>query len=118
MLIAVRNEQGRDLNTSSAVLTAIARAFRLTSAERSRLSTLVGLTTSSGSLVEDTEIHPTLVDLLTCSPSACAIAYDPWFNMPATTSLAREVFGLPERSVGSNLLWGRVISRANRGYRR
>jgi transcriptional regulator with XRE-family HTH domain len=87
-------EQGRDINPSPSVLNAIARTLRFSPAERAYLFTLAGLDEAQQSNPGSKHLHPTLAYLLSSGEAVCSIKYDCWFNVLASTPLARAVLGL------------------------
>jgi transcriptional regulator with XRE-family HTH domain len=87
-------EQGRDINPSPNVLYAIARTLHFSPAERAYLFMLAGVDESQSSDPASEYLHPTLEYLLSSGEAVCSIKYDRWFNVLASTPLARAVFGL------------------------
>jgi transcriptional regulator with XRE-family HTH domain len=97
-------EQGRDINASADVLKAIARALRLTEAERVHLFTLVGIEVQKG-FAGDGGVHPTIAYILDHTSQAFALLYDSWFNVLQSTRLATAMLGIePGHALESNLL--------------
>jgi transcriptional regulator with XRE-family HTH domain len=97
-------EQGRDINVSPDVLSAIARALRLNEAERVHLFTLVGIEVPKGG-AGDGGVHPTIAHILDDSSQAFALLYDSWFNVLRSTRLATATLGIaPGRALDSNML--------------
>jgi transcriptional regulator with XRE-family HTH domain len=87
-------EQGRDINPSPSVLYAIAQTLHFSSAERAYLFTLAGVDEPQPSNPTSKHVHPTLEYLLSNGEAVCSIKYDCWFNVLASTPLARVVLGL------------------------
>jgi transcriptional regulator with XRE-family HTH domain len=87
-------EQGRDVNPSPSVLNAIARELHFSLAERAYLFTLAGVDEPQRSKPTSKHVHPTLEYLLSSGEAGCSIKYDCWFNVLASTPLARAVLGL------------------------
>jgi transcriptional regulator with XRE-family HTH domain len=87
-------EQGRDINPSPSVLNAIAQTLRFSPAERAYLFTLAGVDVPQRSNPTSKHLHPTLEYLLSSGEAVCSIKYDCWFNVLASTPLARAVLGL------------------------
>jgi transcriptional regulator with XRE-family HTH domain len=87
-------EQGRDINPSPSVLYAIARTLHFSPAERAYLFTLAGVDESQPSNPASQYVHPTLEYLLSSGEAVCSIKYDCWFNVLASSPLARAVLGL------------------------
>lgn len=98
-------EQGRDINMSSEVLNAVARALRLTEAERVHLFTLVGKELRENPTADEA-LHPTIAHIFN-DHSAGLAAYlcDSWFNVLEATRLATSIFGIGAGpDLDSNLL--------------
>src|SRR5882757_6776867 len=102
-------EQGRRISVSRQVLASLARALRLTPAERAHLFTLAGLRVpsegSGRSDVDDTLRR--LVDALDPSP---AYVVNPWWDLLAYNRTYASLLGLPHQpryqpSPGPNTLW-------------
>jgi transcriptional regulator with XRE-family HTH domain len=89
-------EQGRDINPSPSVLNAIARTLNFSSAERAYLFTLGGVDVPQRYNPTPMHLHPTLEYLLASGEAVCSIKYDCWFNVLASTPLARAVLGLSD----------------------
>jgi transcriptional regulator with XRE-family HTH domain len=92
-------EQGRDINPSPSVLNAIALTLRFSPAERDYLFTLAGVDVRQRSNPASTHLHPTLEYLLSSGEAVCSVKYDCWFNVLASTPLARAVLGLADNRV-------------------
>jgi transcriptional regulator with XRE-family HTH domain len=115
-------EQGRDMNISADVLSAIARALSLTEAERVHLFTLVGLQVAENA-TGDGCLHPTIANIFNypsyancASSSWCALVYDSWFNVLQSTLLATAVFGIePGGNLESNVLYRLFGDSSQRG---
>jgi transcriptional regulator with XRE-family HTH domain len=87
-------EQGRKLNLSGDILSALARTMKLSNAEQTHLFTLAGVEVSEYVAARHEPIHPTIARLFGDSTGVCAIKYDAWFNVVAITSLASALFGI------------------------
>jgi transcriptional regulator with XRE-family HTH domain len=92
-------EQGRDINPSPSVLYAIARTLHFSPAERAYLFTLAGVEESQPANPTSQHAHPTLEYLLSSGEPVCSIKYDCWFNVLASSPLARAALGLADDHV-------------------
>ncbi|MBV8601461.1 MAG: helix-turn-helix domain-containing protein [Candidatus Eremiobacteraeota bacterium] len=99
-------EQGRELNVSTDVLNAIARALQLSEAERIHLFTLVGIEVAEEP-AEYEEIHPAIAHYFSDPGSrACALLLDGWFTTLRASPLAEATFTLrPGADLRSNVLY-------------
>ena len=102
----VRLEQGRSTNPSAQVLSALARALRLTTAEREHLFVLAGRAVPGPGVVSD---HvpagvQRLLDRLTGTPLS---VYDAAWNLITWNPLWAALFGDPpaSRGFGRNAVW-------------
>ncbi|MEV4222625.1 helix-turn-helix transcriptional regulator [Nonomuraea sp. NPDC049725] len=86
-------EQGRDINVSTEVLDAIARALRLSEPERVHLYLLAGLNPPRPGGGRDTEVSPELRHLLDAWMPRPAILRDRYWNLLAINDATRTVFG-------------------------
>ncbi|WP_345072852.1 helix-turn-helix transcriptional regulator [Phytohabitans flavus] len=91
-------EQGRDITVSAEVLDAVARALRLSEAERVHLYALAGLNAPRVRGTRDAAVPPELHDLLEGWAPRPAMLLDRYWNLLALNDTARAVFGLDEQS--------------------
>jgi transcriptional regulator with XRE-family HTH domain len=89
-------EQGRDINASPEVLDAVARALRLTGAERAHLHLLAGLNPPPVRGAGDPAVGPQTQRLLDAWAPRPALLLDRHWNMLATNAAARAVFAYGE----------------------
>ncbi|GAA3437087.1 helix-turn-helix transcriptional regulator [Kutzneria kofuensis] len=82
-----RLEQGRERNPSAQVVTALARALRLTPDARDHLHRLAGLLPGLSD-VAPTRVHPSLSQLVDAFPRAAAYVLGPAFDVLATNRIA------------------------------
>jgi transcriptional regulator with XRE-family HTH domain len=84
-----RLEQGREVNPSPQVVSAIARALRLNSEERGHVFRISGLNPSMAPEDGRSLVHPSLLELLDAFPNSAAYVLGPAFDVLATNALAR-----------------------------
>jgi transcriptional regulator with XRE-family HTH domain len=83
-----RLEQGREINPSPQVISAISRALRLSSEERGHVFRISGLNPSMAPEDGRTLVHPSLLELLDAFPNSAAYVLSPAFDVLATNALA------------------------------
>jgi transcriptional regulator with XRE-family HTH domain len=83
-----RLEQGREASPSPQVVSAIARALRLSSEERGHVFRIAGLNPSMAAEDGRTLVHPALLELLDAFPNSAAYVLSPAFDVLATNALA------------------------------
>jgi transcriptional regulator with XRE-family HTH domain len=84
-----RLEQGREVNPSPQVVSAISRALRLSSEERGHVFRIAGLNPSMAAENGRTLVHPALLELLDAFPNSAAYVLSPAFDVLATNPLAQ-----------------------------
>jgi transcriptional regulator with XRE-family HTH domain len=110
-----RLEQGRGPHPSGAVLTSLARALRLTAAERDHLFVLAGTSPPSPGRIADT-VKPSVLRLIDRFTDLPALLFNARLDILAWNPMAAALFGdfsalpLAER----NIAWHRFVARADR----
>jgi len=97
----VRIERGRDVNVSPSVLDALARALRLTEAERDHLFTVARPVSTRRRSLPPQRVRPALIRLLSSLPDHPAVVLGRRLDVLASNSLARALYtdfdALPHR---------------------
>lgn len=86
-------EQGRDITVSAEVLDAVARALRLTEAERAHLYVLAGMNPPVVDGPARAEVTPEIRSLIDGWGQRPAVLRDRYWNVLAYNDIARSVFG-------------------------
>ncbi len=99
-------EQARDLRLSGDVIDGLAAALQLNEAERNYVATLAGVAFLENANEETQQLHPTIAHVVGSRSTVCALLRDRWFNVLATSPLARKLLLVNAATwPKQNLIW-------------